>query len=361
MNNPKDFSYRIQNGFISTKQSTFLPIYKKLNETTTVTKSEETTKENISSIFSFGDVVGFSCHDGYKFRGNRNLLLEFRLQCSTDGTWAGHVPDCVRLQCPTPKRIDNGKIFFLDENKTEIEVFVEQKIGESNISMSGLNGTEKMDESMDNETEIDLFEKLTSENDEEIENSRVEKKIVFVSGTKILLVCDPGFGTSQNVSRTCLENESWSSSDPECTKLTCPLEDHPVIGFLAANQSGNESDTNNEKSYQMLANNSTITTGNLYFFLEGNEFGDKFMLACVNDTKIEFETIGEKKKYENLTWACDGIGKWRIRHVSIDESNLAKLLINKIDICQRVTCSLPEVSISLRSLNTKNLILQNCN
>ncbi|XP_043278473.1 sushi, von Willebrand factor type A, EGF and pentraxin domain-containing protein 1-like [Venturia canescens] len=321
----------IQHGYISTKQSTILPAYKKSNETLGPSKSGAATGQNISSVFSFGDVLGFSCHEGYKFRGNRNLLVEFRLQCSGDGTWAGHVPDCVRLRCATPKKLQNGRIFFL-EGEREIEIFAEGKSEETKALPTLRNGTKEIEESADGETEIELFDELAGENDAENENSKREETIAFTPGTKIFVSCNRGYGSGLNFSRVCLENENWSSEERGCPKRECPSHDHPVIGLSFANQSANETATNYSKIIEG-------TLGNLYFSLKGVQFEDEFALFCPNDTKIDLEIIGGEKEYENLTWVCGDQGKWQIRHENVDESKLAKLFIEKVDICQRITCS----------------------
>ncbi|XP_078667948.1 clotting factor C-like [Branchiostoma floridae x Branchiostoma belcheri] len=51
---------------------------------------------------SYGDVVNFTCEPGYKLAGTSSLT------CLSDGTWNGKSPTCTAVQCPTLPHPRNG-------------------------------------------------------------------------------------------------------------------------------------------------------------------------------------------------------------------------------------------------------------
>ncbi|KAI8515762.1 hypothetical protein Bbelb_065750 [Branchiostoma belcheri] len=56
----------------------------------------------MSGSNSYGDVVNFTCEPGYKLVGTSSLT------CLSDGTWDGTSPTCKAVQCPTLSQPPNG-------------------------------------------------------------------------------------------------------------------------------------------------------------------------------------------------------------------------------------------------------------
>ena len=256
------------------------------------------------------------------------MVIEFRLQCSVNGTWIGFVPDCVPLECPIPNPVDKGRIFFNFENGTNLEIPT-QKIDEPEVPNSTI------EESKNGEEEINIFDELAAEADKF--DSLIEKpKISFVPGSKISIKCNPGYKLIGEETRTCSESEDWSSYDTECKRRRCEIKEHPVIGQLSEEL---------EKNYQEIEDTENIRgkLGNTTFIFEGSYYEDRIVFACEDDTNLDFEGVGASGKSRNLTWRCDEEGEWQLQEIKLDEVNLGTLLKENVEICKPIVCGMLQV------------------
>ncbi|XP_033211055.1 sushi, von Willebrand factor type A, EGF and pentraxin domain-containing protein 1-like isoform X2 [Belonocnema kinseyi] len=282
----------IDNGYISTKFSA---------------SNENQTEENTPAYFS-GDIVEFSCNPGFKFQVNQNLLGEFRLQCSSTGFWTGFVPDCVPLQCPWPKLLQNGKILLHLENKTIIE------IPEKNASNSSLNSTE-----------INIINK---------ENG------LFTPGTKISLNCEKGYKNVGESFRICTLNETWTNDGSFCEIRNCSLENHPIVNLL--NNFGKEFklESDLEIDEWKMGRKLKGSLGNFDLFFDGSLSGDKAIFVCRNMTVFRARDSGILE----MRWKCED-GRWEFESGDIEE-NGAKMLFGESgkNICESIICFRPNIS-----------------
>ncbi|XP_023290329.1 sushi, von Willebrand factor type A, EGF and pentraxin domain-containing protein 1 [Orussus abietinus] len=304
--------------------------------------------------YFYGDVVGFSCHSGYKFQGNHNLLAEFRLQCTTNGTWNGPVPDCVPLQCPRPKALKNGRVFVIDSSPNGTAIEIKENLDrnsttEENSSPFGDSISKEIhrrdvleaeDEDEDQESRDNKF------TDESTEAEIPEKlEINFPWGTRISFECDTGYRLIGPNFGVCLDSEEWSYGDPICKVQECPIEAHPLIRLVPnlasyfrfrENSSGKESELweNNQRAYRVL--------GNAEFFLGGRMHGNETTLTCQENANLDLQGLNRSENITRLTWRCDENGNWKISNVDVDEAKFTKFLKNSEGLCKNITCDLPQ-------------------
>ncbi|XP_031369830.1 sushi, von Willebrand factor type A, EGF and pentraxin domain-containing protein 1-like isoform X3 [Apis dorsata] len=314
----------IKNGYIIFENSI------NLHETFITKLNLQSINDTFKKNYDFNDIVSYSCHPGYKFQDNHNLLNEFKLQCSENGTWIGFVPDCVPLNCPWPKNMNNGKLLFRTRNNETIELL------------------EKKTVSTNTNTEISLEDNITKENRNLIKQ--------FVIGTEILIKCDIGYKLIGNRSRICTDNEEWSSTLSYCELQECPFLNHPLFQIL-----NKEIDPNNHTIWKNGKNKKLYndTHENFEIFVEGYTYMKKIVLSCNNNGKIKFNNKNIHNSISNLTWICNEHAKWQIIDTELNDTIIKILFNNGIDnICQTFMCALvtiPEYSYIVETNYTRTV------
>lgn len=302
--------YRIKNGYIISENSI------NLHETLIAKYNLQSMNDTFKKNYDFNDIVSYSCHPGYKFQNNHNLLNEFKLQCSENGTWIGFVPDCVPLNCPWPKNINNGKLLFKTRDNETIEL-LEGKTVSTNMN-----------------AEISLEDDIIRENRNLIKQ--------FVIGSEILIKCDIGYKLIGNRSKICTDNEEWSSMLSYCELQECPFLNHPLFQIL-----NKEINPNNHTIWKNGRNKKLYndTHENFEVFVEGDTYMKKIVLSCNNNGKIKFNNKNIHNSISNLTWICNEHAKWQIIDTELNDTIIKILFNNGIDnICQTFMCALVTVS-----------------
>lgn len=271
--------------------------------------------------YRYGDFVGFSCHRGHKFHGNLlTETVEFKLQCSANGTWEGFVPDCVSRTCPWPDRVANARIFLRKQDGTTVEIPME---GDATLLLDrreiGTNGS-------------DVLNGISPE--------------TFVSGAEIIIVCDPGHELIGDRVRTCTEEERWSSF-ASCEPRNCSVADHPIFQFLKRleNETALGNGDTDVASFERWYNRENVTRAYKDFeiFVEGNSYARRVILMCRNGAQMNLHRFIANETISNIIWACNKIAKWEVSNLSLRESILEQLLNDSTDICNR-SCAPPQVS-----------------
>lgn len=300
---------KIKHGYIAFANSD------KSNRTSVYNPEENTIDDLSKRTYHYDDVVGFFCHHGYKFRGSYSLLTEFKLQCAANGSWIGFVPDCVPRVCPWPDRMKNARIFLRKQDNITVEIPVERNA---------------MSESID---------RITRDNEEEISPE------MFVSGVEIVIVCDSGYELIGDKIRMCT-NETWSSTFASCVPHNCSIEDHPL--FKIFKKLENENDVMSRRiSFEFDekwhgTDNVTGTYKQFEIFVEGKAYGQRIILACQNDTRMNLNKLVTNEIVSNITWTCNEIGIWIVLGLSLKESELERLLNDSTYVCDR-SCAPPEI------------------
>ncbi|XP_076231899.1 sushi, von Willebrand factor type A, EGF and pentraxin domain-containing protein 1 isoform X3 [Calliopsis andreniformis] len=271
--------------------------------------------------YYFDDVIGYSCHPGYKFQGNHNFLAEFKLRCSENGTWVGFVPDCVPLKCPWPSPVINGKIYLKTQNNVSVELLSNPKV--SNVTSTKIKQENKNEE----------IKELTDQ---------------FTLGSQLIIKCDTGHKLIGVSVRTCSDREEWSSTLPSCEPLECSILDQPL--FKLINQ---EAKSNNYTNVWRINENKGISEENSYnssyrnliYFLEGYTYMKRIIVTCKNNVEIKFTDGNTNKHVSNLTWFCNENGKWEISHLKLNDTTIIEnILIDGMDsICAESVCPLTAI------------------
>ncbi|KAL0114992.1 hypothetical protein PUN28_010511 [Cardiocondyla obscurior] len=289
-------------------------------------KSDQTSRDSEGNMidkpfertYDYGDIVGFFCHRGYKFRGNHNLLAEFKLQCSTDGTWTSFVPDCVSRTCPWPDRVTNAKIFFRNGDNVTVEISMDKNVS-SELDRSGIK-----------------------RNESDIANKIFPK--TFISGSEIFIVCDPGYELVGDRVRICTEEEKWSSLN-SCEPHNCSIVDHSIFEFfkVSENETTSENGITDTSSLEKWYGRENVTRiyKDFKIFVEGSRYKQRIILTCRNGAQMNLHLL-INETISNVTWTCNEVAKWEIFNLSFKEGIFDQLSNNSADICDR-SCALPQV------------------
>ncbi|XP_060818726.1 sushi, von Willebrand factor type A, EGF and pentraxin domain-containing protein 1-like isoform X1 [Bombus pascuorum] len=321
---------RINYGYIISSNS------RNLHKSSATKFDLEAINDTLEKDYDFNDIVGYSCYPGYKFEGNHNLLSEFKLQCTENGTWVGFVPDCVPLKCPWPDIVDNGKLLFKTQNNDTIELLkTEMRSNNTNI-------------------------RITSRDDDVGRNQSLEDQ--FAIGSEILIKCNVGYRLVGDNFRICTDNEEWSSTISSCEPQECPILSHPLFQILRE-----ETNSNNHTATWKNDQNKKLggkgpyngTYENLEYFVEGHTYMKKIVFSC-NNGEIQLSNANIQDSISDLTWFCNEHGKWQINDNILLNDTINKLLVNnEIDrICQKFMCDLitvPEYSYIIETNYTRTV------
>lgn len=270
--------------------------------------------------YRYNDIVGFSCHRGYKFRSNHNLT-EFKLQCSANGIWTGFVPDCVPRTCPWPDRVADARIFLKKRDNITVEIPMEE------------DATWKPDRRRSNESDTE---------------SGISPE-TFVSGAEIIIVCNPGYELVGDRVRTCTQ-EKWSSTFTSCEPRNCSVEEHPIFKFFKklGNETALKNSNTDATSFELdkkrySKENVTHQYKDFDIFVERNSYERRIVLTCRNGAQMNLHKLIANETIANITWTCNKTAKWEVSNLSLKESILEQVLNDSTDICDR-SCAPPQVS-----------------
>ncbi|EFN77937.1 Sushi, von Willebrand factor type A, EGF and pentraxin domain-containing protein 1 [Harpegnathos saltator] len=308
---------RLEHGYISFQNSD------KFENGTFIYNPEENTIDDLSGrTYYYGDVISFSCHKSYRFRGSNSSLMEFKLQCSDNGTWTGFIPDCVPRVCPWPAPMKDANIFLKKQDNTTMKIPMR-------------NDTISDNDYLEENSEGTAVRKVSPE--------------MFVSGVEIIIVCDPGYELIGDEVRTCTEEGSWSSASAFCELRNCSFGDHPILKFFTKlwDKEYFKNDTNiaqlefDEKWNSV--GNITGTYKNFEVLIEGKSYRQRIALSCRNNTRMNLNGIITNVTTSNITWICNETAKWEILNLSLQQYIFSERLLNdSLQVCDR-SCAFPQI------------------
>ena len=176
-----------------------------------------------------GSAILYECEEGYEVKGTRERF------CLASGEWTGQEPTCQVIHCqPLPSQMEHGRILGKDTVYNSVVQFScdpgYELVGPDRITCT------------QNKHWNDLFPvckpiqcphpgmvthgqfSLTKM------NGRLNTD-VFHYGDVVTFSCHAGFGLVGAAERSCLQDGSWSSRSPVCSKMTCPLNIIPKNGY----------------------------------------------------------------------------------------------------------------------------------
>ncbi|XP_063968695.1 proline-rich protein 36-like [Lytechinus pictus] len=171
--------------------------------------------------FAPGDVVSFSCIEGYSIVGQATSLT-----CGTNGEWNSGPPMCQGVVCPllpdypnaipstTERAYDTVVTFECEENYRHVRNELSFLTCSGDASWTGTTPLCR-DESDCNVLQ-DYLNAIPSLVDE------------TALGTRITFTCSPGLrlGDNETMIKTCTENQRWIGQDPVCDDID-ECEDSP--------------------------------------------------------------------------------------------------------------------------------------
>ncbi|XP_046472081.1 sushi, von Willebrand factor type A, EGF and pentraxin domain-containing protein 1 isoform X1 [Neodiprion pinetum] len=350
----------MENAFIASNISTGVEI---LPAESFLNSQRDNLSEDSASLVSgyfYGDIVGFSCRQGFKFFGNHNMIAEFRIQCTNNGSWNGLVPSCVPLRCLRPEPIKNGKYYLLTSNNSMAEnsghgtfgnlTFVNRLVPISTEPLPDFHGHFDIPVFTDKPNSSDSQSNMTKNNTMP-EDFQIESNASFILGARISITCNKGYKLIGASIRQCTNNETWSPDASNCEPRECNVENHPIINVLSTNREeitfdGEiEMNIKNQSIVDIFRANKYIrgTLQNFIFKNTGNVFGDTISLTCVNDTKIHFDGIGINRILRNVTWKCNENGVWEIMYKETSNEDFQRMVDEKKEtLCRETVCGLPK-------------------
>ncbi|EDO36528.1 predicted protein, partial [Nematostella vectensis] len=176
---------------------------------------------------SYRTVLRISCHPGYQFAGSDVSI------CQASGLWSVipkcKVIDCGRLTVPLNGKLEGSLTTYSSTiNITCDEGYAligpESRVCQANGTWSGSNVTCRGWFNT-NPSLIDCGSPGAPAH-----GSVSGDSTTFTS--RLAFSCDAGYIMSGSLIRTCLENASWSGTQPRCSAVDCGTLDSPANGIM---------------------------------------------------------------------------------------------------------------------------------
>uniref|UniRef100_A0A8D3BTG4 CUB and sushi domain-containing protein 1-like n=1 Tax=Scophthalmus maximus TaxID=52904 RepID=A0A8D3BTG4_SCOMX len=208
-----------------------------------------------SDGITFGSSVAYACWEGFKTSG-----LTTR-HCTTNGTWTGQPPDCTVIQCGSPPQVLHGKVEGTDQswgssgNGTwtgDIPQCLPVLCGDPGSPGGGFregnifsyrsdvrfycHAPYLLVGSASRVCQADgtwsghqpaCIGKTTHKNIFAIRCTKSAHSFGAVVGSKISFKCRKNYHILGSTTRTCLENLTWSGTQPECIAHSCRQPETP--------------------------------------------------------------------------------------------------------------------------------------
>ncbi|CAC5361487.1 unnamed protein product [Mytilus coruscus] len=169
---------------------------------------------------SFGNIVDFSCDEGYSFV-NEGPYNSISIKCQKGGEWnAPRIPSCITTYCPIPQAIDNGYIIGSSGVKVGNKVTYQCN---DRFTMNGQPVIKCLQDGSWEEAPRCTAVRCPALS--KPANGDIE--ILTGDGrdfaSVVHYVCDPGYETYGNVTTHCKTRGKWSHVPPSCERIWCPI------------------------------------------------------------------------------------------------------------------------------------------
>ncbi|XP_075416413.1 sushi, von Willebrand factor type A, EGF and pentraxin domain-containing protein 1 isoform X2 [Tenrec ecaudatus] len=159
----------------------------------------------------------YTCKPGFELVGNTTTL------CGEKGHWLGGKPTCVPIECPKPKEISNGRLFYTSLRYGQTITYT----CDQGFRLKGPKALTCL-ETGDWDVDVPSCNAIHCQPPQPIENGFVEGAD-HSFGAMVIYSCFPGFQMVGHAMQTC-EESGWSSSIPTCVHIDCGLPPHVDFG-----------------------------------------------------------------------------------------------------------------------------------
>ncbi len=277
----------------------------------------------------------YACSVGYYVSGRSHV------ECRETGQWESHRPSCVRVTCAKPESVSHG--YYREENAIPTPIFEYQATvmykcelgyrmtGEATLLClaSGFwNGTAPS---------CDAVQCATPD---AIAHGHWDAA-TLTYGSRVAYTCGTGHRLVGNSERTCEASGDWSTDEPRCELITCPVPLKPSSGFVSdADLTFNASvEYSCQPGYSLSGSRERRCTR------DGRWSGSEPSCApveCPEPRRISNgHVVGTKHKYlDIIEYTCEAgyrLQGWTIRRC-IENATWS----GAPPVCERVTCPEPK-------------------
>ncbi|KAJ8262625.1 hypothetical protein GJAV_G00168490 [Gymnothorax javanicus] len=195
------------------------------------------------SKLQFGQVVTYSCRQGFRLEGPRTL------SCLASGFWDRETPTCVQIYCTPPRPIENGFVEGLD-HKYGVTIFYScfpgyQLMGPNHLICEETGWSSPTpscvltDCGLPPHVDFGDYVKVLDPSGEAglLKSDGGMGDLTFPQGMVIAYRCHAGYELSASAPLACQEDGTWNGTAPQCLPATCPPPASPEHGSITVSDS----------------------------------------------------------------------------------------------------------------------------